>query len=208
MANNDVALKMPFTLLVLAATILTGISMFTPGWRYTADVNEGVITGHYGERLGWENWVMALMILAFILEIITLIGGIGGFFKNATPGFLAAATLLTILPIIFLAVASIIYAINYDYTAAHIPAAVVTVTPLREAIGTTRATVIAPIEGNPFARATQISLGYSFWLAPIAIIPLLIAAILYLVPAIRRGKDGYATHEHVRTYETRQVISS
>ena len=42
----------------------------------------------------------------------------------------------------------------------------------------------------PFSRGAyrEIALGYSYYLAPISIIPLIIAAILYLVPAVRRQK--------------------
>jgi hypothetical protein len=45
----------------------------------------------------------------------------------------------------------------------------------------------------PFSRGAykEISLGYSYYLATIAIIPLIIAAILYLMPAIRRQKRGH-----------------
>ena len=179
---QESALKLPFTILILVATIMTAFSMFTPGWRYTEATNEGVIVGHYGERLPWENWVMAFLIISFILELIVLIGAVGGFFRTATPGLLFGLTLMTLLPAILLVVVTIIYASNYnypyDYTVVYggrtlTPAEVATMYPFSRQ-----------------AAYREIALGYSFYLAPLAIIPLVVAAILYLIPAIRRQREG------------------
>lgn len=46
----EAALKLPFSLLILTATIITGIAMFTPRWRNTENATEGVIADHYGVR--------------------------------------------------------------------------------------------------------------------------------------------------------------
>uniref|UniRef100_A0A914D0T1 NADH dehydrogenase subunit 6 n=1 Tax=Acrobeloides nanus TaxID=290746 RepID=A0A914D0T1_9BILA len=179
----EAALKFPFILFILVATILTGLSMFTSGWRYTEATHEGVILGHYGNRLPWEKQVVSLLIAAFVFEILILIGSLFGFYKIFTQGFLYGLTILTFFPVIFLAAASIIYFIDfnepYDYTVVY------------------NGRPLSPREVAamyPFSRGAykETSLGYSYYLATISIIPLIIAAILYLMPAIRRQKRRHS----------------
>uniref|UniRef100_A0A914DGA3 NADH dehydrogenase subunit 6 n=1 Tax=Acrobeloides nanus TaxID=290746 RepID=A0A914DGA3_9BILA len=120
---------------------------------------------------------MAFMILALIFEVIVLILSVIGYAKLSNPGTYFTLTALSFLIGVFLVLAIIIYAASYDDNPG------VGYTNYNYNVGPVGVGVAG------FGAFTTFSLGYSFWLAAVALILIAIAFIVGIVTAIRVKRE-------------------
>uniref|UniRef100_A0AC34F7Y9 Uncharacterized protein n=1 Tax=Panagrolaimus sp. ES5 TaxID=591445 RepID=A0AC34F7Y9_9BILA len=212
---NSMALKGGFIIIVIIAFLITLVAIFTPGWRVTnnagSDQRIGLVTTDCGNqqgqimqqgcqqasdnRQGFEKWTLALLILAAIIQIIAIICAIATI-KSETRVFLIAPVMI-IVAIILIVIAIIVYGSklndsqNNQFNQYYQPGQ-----------------AAPPPQNFQYSMNGNYSLGYSFWLAIVAGIFLVVAAILGIIAALMGGSSsggGYHRNHHLHD---RTVIQS
>ncbi|CAI2347262.1 unnamed protein product [Caenorhabditis sp. 36 PRJEB53466] len=153
--------------------LLTLVALFTPGWRSYKDKSGqgapdiGLVSRNCGSgnrqveaydckaygrfQLPFEKLTLALMIIAVILEVFSIGCFIGLFSPRARLGMPAFST--TGLAFISLFVAIVVYGVRMQYKVAY-------------------------LQSTTYELLANVYLGYSYWLAVIATIVILIASSL------------------------------
>jgi len=123
-------LKPIFIVIVVVATALTAASLFTPGWRkLSSDTNAklGILTyscgsnsssssmdfnsckSYWNSRPTWEKAVIALMLIALILELVVIAWSIISCIAFCLPACFSLVTLINAVATICLIVAVSLY---------------------------------------------------------------------------------------------------
>uniref|UniRef100_A0AC34FYR9 Uncharacterized protein n=1 Tax=Panagrolaimus sp. ES5 TaxID=591445 RepID=A0AC34FYR9_9BILA len=177
---SSTGIKAAFITCTVIALILTLVSLFTPAWRSYETANSpsfGLVSYDCGEnqnqlvqqdcnrwwntREGYEKAVLAFMIIAAIAEIVTIIWAL--VIPKAAPRHYFLAPILALIAAIALGVAFIVYAAKNGNDVRYLPSAT----------GTLNA---------------NHHVGYSFWLAVVAFIFMILATLLGFA-ATKRHND-------------------
>ena len=193
MADKSNTLKLVFIILLVLGLILSLISLFTSAWRVYENANgmsfglvsydcheagdqvdrsdrilatDGACAQWWNARRDYERATMAFMILAVIAEIGALISAF--ILYKMMPRFYFIAPILAAIASLLLLLSFGLYAIKSDN---HLPV-----------LPTSAGNLVVPFH-----------YGYSFWLAVLAFLTTLAAAILGFMASKRREVDRYHT---------------
>uniref|UniRef100_A0A914YDU0 Store-operated calcium entry-associated regulatory factor n=1 Tax=Panagrolaimus superbus TaxID=310955 RepID=A0A914YDU0_9BILA len=216
MASSSMALKGGFIIIVIIAFLITLVSIFTPGWKVSnnagSDQKIGLVTNDCGNqqgqimqqgcnqssdnRQGFEKWTLALLILAAIIQIIAIICAIATI-KSETKIFILAP-IMAIIAIILIVIAIIVYGSKINDTQNQFNQFYQPGQPQPQ-----------PQQNYQYSMNGNFSLGYSFWLAIVAGIFLVVAAILGIIAALRGGNgSGSGGYLRNQNHHDRTVIQS
>ena len=196
---SSTGIKAAFIILTVIGLILTLVSLFTPAWRAYDTANSpsfGLVSYDCGQntnqlvqqdcyrwwntREGYEKAVMAFMIIAAIAEIVTLIWAF--VIPKAAPRHYFLAPIIALISAISLLIAFVIYAAKNGDDVRYLPSA----------SGTLNA---------------NHHVGYSFWLAVVAFIFMVLATLLGFA-ATKRHNDELRPASGGRTVVTQQKVTT
>jgi uncharacterized protein YacL len=197
---SSTPLKTAFIVLTILGLILTLVSLFTPAWRsydtanapsfglvsYDCGTNQNQLIQNdcyrwWNTRESYEKWVLAFMILAGIAEIVTLLWAF--IIPKAAPRHYFMAPILALISAIFLLIAFVIYAAKNGDDVRYLP------------------TATGQLNANHHV-------GYSFWLAVVAFIFMVLATLLGFAATKRHNDELRPATAGGRTVVTQQKVTT